>query len=82
MWISRKDINELFSRVREVEKHIAVNKEHDNNLEELFIKHDKEEMIKYDKIQKRLDDLYKILYLVFGGFIFLETLHKFGLISF
>jgi len=35
-----------------------------------------------DKIQKRLDDLYKFLYLASGGFIFLEFLHKFGLITF
>ena len=81
-FLSRKDGDELFKRVRFIEQTVAVNQEHDKNLEELFKEHDKQEMIKYDNIQKRLDSNSKFQYMVVGGFILLETLHKFGIISF
>ena len=81
MWLSRRDGNELFNRVREVEKSFAVNEEHNKNIEELFINHDKQEMIKYDKIQKKLDILFKFQYIAIGALILFEFLHKLGYLS-
>ena len=89
MWISKEDINNLFDRLRFLENKVNVKEEHNNNLEELFIKHDKEEMIKYNKIQERLDSMDKkqqknenIKYSFVAVFLFFEFLQKMGFISF
>ena len=81
-WLSKKDGNELFTRLRSIEKEIAVKGEHDDNLEELFIKHDREEMVKYDNIQKRLDNLQKFQYIAIGALTLFEFLHRLGLLTF
>ena len=81
-FLSNKDVNEIFTRLREVEKVVEVNQEHNSNLEIMFTNHDKQEMIKYDSIQDRLDKLSKFQYMAIGGFILFEFLHKMGYISF
>ena len=81
-WLSKKDGNEFSTRLSFIEKEIAVNKVHDNNLAELFIKHDREEMKKYDNIQKRLDNLQKIQYIALGALMLFEFLHRLGLLVF
>lgn len=67
--------------MREVEKTFAVNEEHNKNIEKLFIKHDAEEMTKYDNIQKRLDSLQKFQYIFIGALTFFEILNRMGYIS-
>lgn len=88
MFASRRDLNNLFQRVRDIEKNDAVQEEKDNHLLEAFEKHDKQEMIKYDKIDKRLEQIenenkqdrkYRNYFV--GGSILLGFLHEFGYIS-
>lgn len=55
----------------------ALNSHKDN-----FSNHDDKEMEKYGEIDKRLLKIEKILYMFMGGFILIETLHKFKLVSF
>lgn len=81
-WLSKKDGNELFTRLRDIERISAVREEHEQNLEELFIKHDREEMLKYDNIQKRLDNLQKFQYIAIGALTLFEFLHRLGLLTF
>jgi len=87
--LSSRDSKELFSRVSDIEKTLAVREEHNTNLEQLFIKHDKEEMIKYTNIQNRLDSMDKkqqknenIKYGLVAIFLFFEFLVKMGYLSF
>ncbi len=58
------------------------------NLELLFFRHDKEEMIKYDKIQNKLNEMdknnnedKKYRNIVIGFIISFEFMHKLGYIS-
>jgi hypothetical protein len=89
MFISRRDLNDVFDRLRVVESDVRIQSERDTNiLEKLdknnknFEDHDENEMIKYDEINKSLDNLKKDRYLVIGGFLLFEILSKYGLISF
>lgn len=88
-WLSKNDGLALFDRLRKLEKKTAVDREHDGNLENMFKIHDKKEMKKYKKIQKRLDSMDKkqqknenIKYSFLAVFVFFEFLVKMGLISF
>lgn len=88
MFIRNKDLNALFDRLRIVEQEVAVQEEKDINLLEAFAKHDKEEMIKYEIIQKRLNSMdkenkedRKYRNYVVGALITFETLSRLGYIS-
>ena len=81
IFLSNKDANEIFTRLREVEKVVEVNNEHNLNLEKMFTKHDEQEMIKYDSIQKILAVLVRNQNYMIGAFIFYEFLNKMGYIS-
>lgn len=80
-FLSNKNIDEIYTRLRQVEKVVEVNQEHNSNLENMFEKHDEQEMIKYDSIQKTLVTLVRNQNYMVGAFILYEFLHKMGYIS-
>ena len=65
----------IFDKLDSIAKSVEAHKDN-------FIKHDEEEMKKYAGIDARLLKLERILYAFMGGFIVLETLHKFKILSF
>jgi len=82
----KKDLNELFDRVRMIETHQAVSAERDKTLLEkmedltkFFKEHDVAEMKKYDTIELEVAKLSKLVYVVSGvgmllGYIGLDNL--------
>ena len=85
----KKDLNELFNRIRKLEtaRAVAVTKEESivekiDEFKALFEKHDKNEMQKYEKIEKKMALLFRYLYLVSGAglvlsFIGFDNIRKF-----
>ncbi len=49
----KSDIDLIYTRLRELESNQKVKEANYKNLEFLFFRHDKEEIIKYDKIQNK-----------------------------
>lgn len=83
---TKRDLNELFSRVREAEKTLAVGAERDKTLLEkmddlsgFFKRHDALEMEKYNHIEAEVVKLTKLFYIASGiglvlGFIGIDNL--------
>ena len=70
---TKKDLNELFDRIRKVETRQAVAEERDktlidkmDNLTEFFKYHDEAEMKKYDTIETQVAKLTNMFYIVTG----------------
>lgn len=72
----KKLFNEIFTRLRELERSHAVNLEHDKILESMFKEHDEKEMKKHDKINDSLDSLKKNQFIAFGILIAYEYFTK------
>lgn len=70
---TKKDLNELFDRIRKSETYQAVSRERDKTLLEkmdklydFFESHDAHEMAKYDTINKDIRKINKIVWMALG----------------
>ena len=83
---TKRDLNEVFDRVRKLETAQAVSKERDktlvdkmDSLHEFFKDHDGQEMRKYDNMNKDIKYLTKFAYIATGvglilGFVGIENI--------
>lgn len=76
---TKKDLDELFSRMRSIESKEAVYQIKDENLSEkmdnlmnFFEKHDTEEMKKYQSMSTDITKIVRFMYLVTGAFALLS----------
>ena len=83
---TKRDLNEVFDRIRKLETSHAVTKERDktllekmDGLKDFFEKHDKQEMAKYNDINKDVKQLTTFMYIATGismvlGFVGIDNI--------
>jgi len=76
MFISNKELNDIYDRLRSAENQLSVNIEHDKNLESLFKIHDEKEMKKYDSIDDSIKKLSQNQYIAVGILLAYEYFTK------
>jgi len=88
VFLTRKDFNDIYDRLRIVEENVAVKSEHDKHISDkideianTFNEHDKAEMIKYDSIKQSIDKLFKHFYMIVGAFLLFQYLITNGYIN-
>lgn len=77
----KKDFDEVFARLRDIEIKTEIQKERDTQLldkmeglKEFFADHDKHEMEKYTDINNSLEKLKKFMYIATGVFITIQVI--------
>ncbi|NCO01426.1 MAG: hypothetical protein GW906_06330 [Epsilonproteobacteria bacterium] len=76
MFVSKRELNDIYDRLRDAENSLSINIEHDKNLESLFKTHDINEMKKYDSIDESIKKLSQNQYIAVGILIAYEYFTK------